>query len=345
MVCTSPSNFVGFVRSPAPSVEQPAVCKHDQIAWAAKTPVTSPMCWNVNEAVEARRDDVITTASPPITELVSREMLRAVCEPFVEQMITALQTALVQVQQSQQEQGAPPSDQNVSEKADSYMASSATSTSSIQQQGASPFCSALVEESCETDDSGAFATIISSHSSSDSGCDYLDELPLELAPKTSSPTADNPLPGADLELSLQPGKSVMVCRHWKAKGECRMGTDCKFRHPEDKRGPKVPKAGVKVVGSAAHADSSSLDADVPLATAPVIKKKRSRGGRKCAKQRSAQHDAPNSDEMEEMLPERLLDTTGDMSAQHDAPTSDEMEEMLPQRLLDTTGDVLAAPAL
>merc|ERR1719262_660664 len=31
-------------------------------------------------------------------------------------------------------------------------------------------------------------------------------------------------------------KSVMVCRHWKSKGWCRMEDNCKFLHPEHKRG-------------------------------------------------------------------------------------------------------------
>jgi hypothetical protein len=29
---------------------------------------------------------------------------------------------------------------------------------------------------------------------------------------------------------------TMVCHHWKSKGWCRLGTDCKFLHPEEKRG-------------------------------------------------------------------------------------------------------------
>jgi len=30
--------------------------------------------------------------------------------------------------------------------------------------------------------------------------------------------------------------STMVCHHWKSKGWCRLGTDCKFMHPEHKQG-------------------------------------------------------------------------------------------------------------
>merc|ERR1719350_665529 len=31
-------------------------------------------------------------------------------------------------------------------------------------------------------------------------------------------------------------KSVMVCRHWKSKGFCKLEDQCKFLHPENKRG-------------------------------------------------------------------------------------------------------------
>merc|ERR1712032_1728454 len=31
-------------------------------------------------------------------------------------------------------------------------------------------------------------------------------------------------------------KSVMVCRHWKSKGWCKLEAQCKFLHPEHKRG-------------------------------------------------------------------------------------------------------------
>mmetsp|Transcript_174863 Transcript_174863/g.560681 ORF Transcript_174863/g.560681 Transcript_174863/m.560681 type:complete len:503 (-) Transcript_174863:170-1678(-) len=36
-------------------------------------------------------------------------------------------------------------------------------------------------------------------------------------------------------------KSVMVCRHWKSKGWCKLGDDCKFLHPDHKRGSGVPQ--------------------------------------------------------------------------------------------------------
>lgn len=43
---------------------------------------------------------------------------------------------------------------------------------------------------------------------------------------------------ASSTLLAAPGveKRAMVCRHWKSKGWCRLGSECRFLHPEYKRG-------------------------------------------------------------------------------------------------------------
>jgi len=40
----------------------------------------------------------------------------------------------------------------------------------------------------------------------------------------------------DSENSASVQRKVMVCRHWKTKGFCRLGDECKFLHPDNKRG-------------------------------------------------------------------------------------------------------------
>eukprot|EP00747_Dinoflagellata_sp_TGD_P050951 gnl/TRDRNA2_/TRDRNA2_147065_c1_seq1.p1 gnl/TRDRNA2_/TRDRNA2_147065_c1~~gnl/TRDRNA2_/TRDRNA2_147065_c1_seq1.p1 ORF type:complete len:464 (-),score=63.90 gnl/TRDRNA2_/TRDRNA2_147065_c1_seq1:138-1529(-) len=45
-------------------------------------------------------------------------------------------------------------------------------------------------------------------------------------------------------------KSVMVCRHWKSKGFCRMEDQCKFLHPEHKRGTAAPPPKGSASGAA-----------------------------------------------------------------------------------------------
>lgn len=63
----------------------------------------------------------------------------------------------------------------------------------------------------------------------------------------------------DLTTSASTERSVMVCRHWKSKGWCRLEANCKFLHPEHKRGPgnaPAPKASANnSAGGAAEASS------------------------------------------------------------------------------------------
>merc|ERR1712178_278428 len=92
-----------------------------------------------------------------------------------------------------------------------------------------------------TDEVGAFASLLSGPSSSEG--EVLDSS--EASPhdsEASSPLVHVPSPQEDSEPS-DPEKSVMVCRHWRSKGWCRMEANCKFLHPENKRGVTAPKAG------------------------------------------------------------------------------------------------------
>lgn len=53
-------------------------------------------------------------------------------------------------------------------------------------------------------------------------------------------------------------KNVSVCHHWKAKGLCRLGADCKFLHPDHKKGLKARKAN-KGTGAPQVAGSSAQE--------------------------------------------------------------------------------------
>mmetsp|Transcript_56242 Transcript_56242/g.164334 ORF Transcript_56242/g.164334 Transcript_56242/m.164334 type:complete len:451 (-) Transcript_56242:254-1606(-) len=57
-------------------------------------------------------------------------------------------------------------------------------------------------------------------------------------------------------------RSVMVCRHWKSKGWCRMEDKCKFLHPEHKRGASMKKGGGRgsTSGAAAGAVATACSA-------------------------------------------------------------------------------------
>jgi len=61
-------------------------------------------------------------------------------------------------------------------------------------------------------------------------------------------------------------KSVMVCRHWKAKGFCRLEANCKFLHPEHKRGA-VAAPAAKAPANPGNPSSSGAAPPSQLASA------------------------------------------------------------------------------
>lgn len=71
-------------------------------------------------------------------------------------------------------------------------------------------------------------------------------------------------------------KSVMVCRHWKSKGYCKLDAACKFLHPEHKKGPAPPPAKVGATSSGSPQNPSTGSETSPGATAGTSTAKRSR---------------------------------------------------------------------
>jgi len=203
-----------------------------------------------------------------------------VCEPFIDQMITALQTAMVQQLEQQEHQEPHQHAQHLQQWwSDAFIDSVSTNTdsqtacgptSSASQMSSGSVHTAAGEEAYDTDESGAFTMLFSCPSSSVSYCDN-DEFSVAFGPEMPFQTEDKTPMLADLDPGGAQTKSVMVCRHWKAKGLCRMEHTCKFQHPEEKRGPKPPKGGCKVIGYA-----TDMDGDI-ISTNSCARKRRSRG--------------------------------------------------------------------
>jgi hypothetical protein len=137
--------------------------------------------------------------------MVSRELLRQMCEPFFEKMTSALQQALQQ-QMQQETHWAQVTCQPAGNTGFHYQ---------------TPFFR-FDEESTEASESCAFASLFSVTSSE---CDLLDVVERK---------SEGNEPASDVD------RSPMVCRHWKSKGWCRLDSNCKFLHPEHKRGVCAP---------------------------------------------------------------------------------------------------------
>jgi hypothetical protein len=203
----------------------------------------------------------------PAEPLVSRELLRSVCEPFFEQMLTALQQALQQTQKQQfskEAQIMQPTLQMT--KISSFQ--SASRPISHQLSHLDPM---LDEESTEAEELGAFASLLSGVSSENEESDVASAKPpqeaSEVAPESIPDSMANSLAPSvpskeESNLNSDQEKSTMVCRHWKSKGFCRLESKCKFQHPEHKRGVTAPKSGN---------DSGSKCGDISEAESPGIR--------------------------------------------------------------------------
>lgn len=195
--------------------------------------------------------------------VISRELLRSVCEPFFEQMLTALENALREQQKLAQ------MTQTSTSVVEPVMHS--TYHSAFPAEPMSVYHSTQLppmddEESTEEPEEhgAAFATLLSG-SSSPSQVEVAD-----VAQEVAQAALD------DSDQASDPEKAVMVCRHWRSKGWCRLEGNCKFLHPESKRGIAAP------------GDLPLADGDIVAATAK--RKRRGGKGRSLKSQMTAEQD-------------------------------------------------------
>jgi hypothetical protein len=229
------------------------------------------MCWGISPDVNM--------GAPSPQPVISRELLRSVCEPFFEQMLTALQQTLQETQR-QQYAGSLAIDTTSQMTKSAYFQPG----SHMHTQQFTYLNPMIDEESTEADDVGAFASLLSGPSSESEGFDGVEAQTPE-AMVAQPPVASQALP-EDSEQVSDSEKSTMVCRHWKTKGWCRLEANCKFLHPEHKRGIAAPQgcsSGSTNVGDMSKAacpgmsTTCGLPGDVPSVVA--LPHRRKRGGR------------------------------------------------------------------
>lgn len=150
-------------------------------------------------------------------EGLSKELLRRVCEPFFEQMLTTLLGVL----QGQNPYGSPCSEKEAFEACFQPQHSSQVDRLSEEQDGSNP------------DDLGAFSSVLV-----DSNFGQPSGIVSAFQPEQASDAA-KVSPGAKPK-DQDKSATVIVCRHWKSKGWCRMAENCKFAHPDHKCGVGAP---------------------------------------------------------------------------------------------------------
>jgi len=173
-------------------------------------------------------------ADMPAGKVVSRDELRVMCEPYFEEMINAMQQTI----QQQQTQGT----QIVSQSNTCFKPGFYQSTQYFHHD---------VDNSTEADEC-AFGSLLAGIPSSEGEC---------------CDAAESKSENSDVE------RSIMVCRHWKSKGFCRLESKCKFLHPEGKCGVSAPR-GCDGVST----PSEILDSDGMPMLMPAARKKK-RGGK------------------------------------------------------------------
>lgn len=206
----------------------PDIDQHEAYPWAAHTPEASPMCWEKTPCVAtdcsaapySLHGSVLKAACDPYIEQMCRslganalvqqlaaegnvpfELVHSMCAPFFEQMLTSIQESLRH-------------QEHTPEDARSGCCSCQPDTPTSLY-----WCE---DGSTEAEgDTFAFGSLFSSTSS--------DSDSLDVAERKSVASE-----------AIGDDKSPMVCRHWKSKGWCRLGVDCKFLHPEHKRGITAP---------------------------------------------------------------------------------------------------------
>jgi hypothetical protein len=206
-----------FNTDSTPYISSPTPFEHESYPWAVHTPEDSPIGWDVIPNMHL------------LEPTFPRAQLRAACEPYFEQM-------LVVMEQSLQAKIHPGTDVVKVTKAMADAANSSFQSGFFSMPGPKTQYDRMPdEESTEADEPGAFSCLLSLHSSEVESIGSGDvESPIMRPP---SP------PCQDLDQGSDSERSSMVCRHWKTKGWCRLESNCKFLHPEHKRGVAAPNTG------------------------------------------------------------------------------------------------------
>jgi len=242
-----------------PHVTTPMIYQQASPPWVTQTPESSPMLWGCAPSNEG----YYVQPEVPMGQLVSKEVLRSVCEPYFDQMLIAVQQAL-QTQAQPAQQG----------HAQSWQQMPYSSTCQ-QEQGFSTE-EPSTEEGSDIVSEGAFSTIFSQSAQSGRVADEEKSVPIEYNSQTKASDESEDVEAhcslvAEVqyeELASEPPlgsdqvQSAMVCRHWKSKGFCRMEDNCKFLHPEHKRGVGPVSGTAGGMGGDAIVDTSLIVDDV-----------------------------------------------------------------------------------
>lgn len=207
-------------------VGTPEIMQQAMPPWCIHTPETSPRLWGVAPLC----DSYMLPPAATVPNGISKDFLRKVCEPYFEEMLEAVHQAVLSQAQGHSEQASPESAQHQYHQ---YQAEPSTEDGS----------------DVSVSEFGAFSTVFSCPSTGVSE----ESLPGNSEPRCSQ----------EVQRALSQGRdekeaNVMVCRHWKSKGWCRLEGNCKFLHTERKRGVGSPNGNKAVVMNGVCGDNAEI---------------------------------------------------------------------------------------
>jgi len=188
--------------------------------------------------------------------MASHELLQAVCEPFFEQMITALQQTMQQHSLQQ----------HLSTQCYSMQMMCQPTTDMYFQPAFYPTTQLLGVDEASTDADFSQSPSLFSYPSSEGEASKSE----------------------DSESTGNVDKNIMVCKHWKSKGWCRLESKCKFLHLEHKCGISASKAlsGHRTHGPSSLEGASNADG---AASEMSAARHRKRGDRKGSTRKHEDH--------------------------------------------------------
>jgi hypothetical protein len=184
--------------------------------------------WDELLARVASHVDILEATDP----LVRHQLIQILCQPFFENIVERLCREV--------------SDGSLSSK-DAHQIQKAVAEEGRPRMSLGQRLGLWEEDSTDAENDSAFASLFSSDGEdSDVECRQETELESHASRRTARLMA---CCEEDSESLQDAEKSQMVCRHWKSKGWCRYGCECKFLHPESKRGVTTEAATFSSVGS------------------------------------------------------------------------------------------------
>jgi hypothetical protein len=220
-----------FAIEPSPAMQQ-------QTEWAIQTPEASPVWVKASSKTEEEHLSCFKRACQPLFEqmltriashadilenaqpLASRQLIETLCQPYFDQISGKLHDQI----------------SGMDDDTTDIVAAKVAGESSKSKAGKRLGRWAEEEESTDAEEGSAFATLLSSDGEG-------NDVECRTEQGTSSGQISHTLSSEeDSESALDAEKSSMVCRHWKTKGWCRFDAQCKFLHPEHKRGVTVKGA-------------------------------------------------------------------------------------------------------